>query len=204
MVAPGFIDLHSHAQYAFGYDQQAHDGVTTALELEEGVYPIAPFYAVRAGKTRINFGASVGLQSIRVKIKDRDRRGRQSGRALQHLGQDPAAQGGMGRAAAIRAERRREQPMFAEGFAAGELGLGRAVGIPARRRARRDLSADETGRRPACPGVRACADGGNRRCRQSDDQTVRELVADAAATGRRSISAISAPRRSARWTWCWT
>ena len=69
VVAPGFIDLHSHAQYAFGYDQQAQDGVTTSLELEEGVYPIAPFYAVRQGKTRINFGASVGLQSIRVKIK---------------------------------------------------------------------------------------------------------------------------------------
>src|SRR5690349_17982623 len=30
VVAPGFIDLHSHAQYAFGYDQQARDGVTTA------------------------------------------------------------------------------------------------------------------------------------------------------------------------------
>src|SRR5271155_774596 len=30
IVAPGFIDLHSHAQYALGYDLQAQDGVTTS------------------------------------------------------------------------------------------------------------------------------------------------------------------------------
>jgi len=64
VVAPGFIDLHSHAQYAFGYDQQARDGVTTSLELEAGVYPVSAFYKVRDGRTRINFGASVGLQAI--------------------------------------------------------------------------------------------------------------------------------------------
>src|SRR5215831_15545396 len=69
VVAPGFIDLHSHAQYAFGYDQQARDGVTTSLELEAGVYPIKPFYDVRVGKTRINYGASVGVQGIRTNIK---------------------------------------------------------------------------------------------------------------------------------------
>ncbi|WP_226019057.1 amidohydrolase family protein [Novosphingobium sp. FKTRR1] len=69
VVGPGFIDLHSHAQYPLGYDLQARDGVTTALELEAGVYPIAPFYAARAGRTRINYGASVGVQSIRIRIK---------------------------------------------------------------------------------------------------------------------------------------
>src|SRR6185437_16331469 len=34
VVAPGFIDLHSHGQDPFGYDQQVRDGVTTSLELE--------------------------------------------------------------------------------------------------------------------------------------------------------------------------
>lgn len=47
VVAPGFIDIHSHAQYPYGYDQQARDGVTTLLELEEGVWPVKPFYSVR-------------------------------------------------------------------------------------------------------------------------------------------------------------
>jgi adenine deaminase len=36
VVAPGFIDLHEHAQEPRNYQFQAHDGVTTSLELELG------------------------------------------------------------------------------------------------------------------------------------------------------------------------
>ena len=39
VVAPGFIDLHSHAQTLPGRRLQACDGVTTALELEAGRAP---------------------------------------------------------------------------------------------------------------------------------------------------------------------
>src|ERR1700679_964672 len=60
VVAPGFIDLHSHGQDDENYHYKAHDGVTTALELEIGVYPVAPFYASRQGHALINFGASSG------------------------------------------------------------------------------------------------------------------------------------------------
>jgi Amidohydrolase family len=60
VVAPGFIDLHSHGQDAENYRYKAMDGVTTALELEVGVYPVAPWYAARRGKALINFGASSG------------------------------------------------------------------------------------------------------------------------------------------------
>ncbi|HEX4004880.1 MAG TPA: amidohydrolase family protein [Acidobacteriaceae bacterium] len=60
VVAPGFIDLHSHGQDAENYRYKAMDGVTTALELERGVYPVAPWYAERAGKALINYGASSG------------------------------------------------------------------------------------------------------------------------------------------------
>lgn len=42
VVAPGFIDLHSHGQDAENYRYKAMDGVTTALELERGVFPAAP------------------------------------------------------------------------------------------------------------------------------------------------------------------
>ena len=59
VVSPGFIDLHAHWQAPPSYDLMAMDGVTTALELEGGAYPIAPWYAERTGKARINFGASV-------------------------------------------------------------------------------------------------------------------------------------------------
>src|SRR5919197_1101593 len=38
VVAPGFIDLHAHGQDYESYRYYAHDGVTTALELEIGTY----------------------------------------------------------------------------------------------------------------------------------------------------------------------
>ncbi len=60
VVAPGFIDLHSHGQDDENYHYKAHDGVTTALELEIGVSPVAAWYQSREGKALINFGASSG------------------------------------------------------------------------------------------------------------------------------------------------
>src|SRR5690348_7476552 len=43
VVAPGFIDLHSHGQTNEANEYQAHDGVTTALELEVGVPSVRAF-----------------------------------------------------------------------------------------------------------------------------------------------------------------
>ena len=45
VVAPGFIDLHAHGQDPFSRDLQVRDGVTTALELESGVWPVDDWYA---------------------------------------------------------------------------------------------------------------------------------------------------------------
>ncbi len=60
VVTAGFIDLHSHGQTPENYRFKARDGVTTALELEVGVWPVPPWYAARTGKALINFGASSG------------------------------------------------------------------------------------------------------------------------------------------------
>lgn len=68
VVAPGFIDLHAHGQNRFSSRLQALDGVTTALEFEFGVFPVAPWYAVREGKSYINYGASVGHPAARVSV----------------------------------------------------------------------------------------------------------------------------------------
>src|ERR1043166_3986981 len=65
VVAPGFIDLHAHGQDSESYRYYAHDGVTTALELEIGTYPVAPWYAVREGRALINYGVSVGYPGAR-------------------------------------------------------------------------------------------------------------------------------------------
>jgi N-acyl-D-aspartate/D-glutamate deacylase len=59
VVSPGFIDLHAHGQDPESSKWQAHDGVTTALELEGGALQVADWYAAREGKARLNFGATV-------------------------------------------------------------------------------------------------------------------------------------------------
>ena len=60
VVVPGFIDLHSHGQDDENYRYKAMDGVTTALELEVGAWPVQDWYAARVGKALINYGASSG------------------------------------------------------------------------------------------------------------------------------------------------
>ena len=177
VVAPGFIDLHSHGYDPFGYDQQAHDGVTTALELEAGVYPIRPFYEARAGRTRINYGASVGIQGIRTTIKTGIRDDtRMSSPAVivrkAEWAETPFTPD----------ERERERAMFREEFAAGGLGMGvNYEYLPALARDELyDLMLDASAvRAPVFVHVRAST-------RADVDNLMppmQEMVADAAATG---------------------
>jgi dihydroorotase len=68
IVAPGFIDLHSHGQTPENYRFKAMDGVTTALEMEVGVSPVNAWYSAREGKSPINFGASSGHLPARMAV----------------------------------------------------------------------------------------------------------------------------------------
>jgi N-acyl-D-aspartate/D-glutamate deacylase len=68
IVAPGFIDLHEHAQIPRAYQFQAHDGVTTSLELEVGTADIDTWYSARESKSLINFGVSIGHLPVRMKV----------------------------------------------------------------------------------------------------------------------------------------
>jgi N-acyl-D-aspartate/D-glutamate deacylase len=68
VVAPGFIDMHEHGQEPANYRFQAHDGVTTTLELEAGTNDVAKWYAQREGKALINFGVSIGYLPVRAEI----------------------------------------------------------------------------------------------------------------------------------------
>jgi len=65
VISPGFIDLHSHALSKLGQQFQAMDGVTTALELEAGVYPIDALSQIMGGQSVINYGASTSHLAIR-------------------------------------------------------------------------------------------------------------------------------------------
>lgn len=68
VVAPGFIDLHEHGQEPRNYQFQAHDGVTTSLELEAGTADVDRWYAAREGKSLINYGVSIGHIPVRRNI----------------------------------------------------------------------------------------------------------------------------------------
>ncbi len=89
VVAPGFIDLHAHGQTQGDMEIQARDGVTTALEMEAGVFPVAKWYASRAGKSPLNYGATVGHRAVRVFVFH-------SGLEVGHGPTNPGATAGLG------------------------------------------------------------------------------------------------------------
>jgi N-acyl-D-aspartate/D-glutamate deacylase len=70
VVAPGFIDIHSHGQTPETYRFYSLDGVTTALELELGTSDVDAWYRERsAGRgERINYGVSIGHIKVRMAV----------------------------------------------------------------------------------------------------------------------------------------
>jgi N-acyl-D-aspartate/D-glutamate deacylase len=70
VVAPGFIDLHTHSPTPLGQHYQAFDGVTTALELEAGFFPVLKYGASISDTPLINYGASAGYVSMRIYEKN--------------------------------------------------------------------------------------------------------------------------------------
>ena len=69
VVAPGFVDLHSHAQTLPGRRLQACDGVTTALDLEAGRSPVELAYAREAQRgSPINYGFSASWAAARMHV----------------------------------------------------------------------------------------------------------------------------------------
>lgn len=71
VVAPGFIDLHQHAQRTINpaVDKlKVMDGVTTALELEVGTDDIDRWYDAREGKSLLNYGVSIGHIPTRMAV----------------------------------------------------------------------------------------------------------------------------------------
>ena len=69
VVAPGFIDLHSHAQALAGRRLQAHDGVTTALDLEVGRSPFENASTLESSVgSPVHYGFSASWASARMQV----------------------------------------------------------------------------------------------------------------------------------------
>lgn len=71
VVAPGFIDYHSHGQEPFAFRLYARDGVTTAMDLEVGAFPVETFYEYweKTGAL-LNVGTSVSHVFARMAVLD--------------------------------------------------------------------------------------------------------------------------------------
>lgn len=70
IVAPGFIDLHAHAQDEASYRLMVRDGVTSALELEVGTGDVSHWYREREGGQVLNYGVSIGHIPVRMIVMD--------------------------------------------------------------------------------------------------------------------------------------
>jgi Amidohydrolase family len=123
VLAPGFIDLHSHAQSLTGMRLQALDGVTTALELEAGALPVRGRYqrSIEEGRP-INFGFSASWALARLHLFD----GVPLGAAESVLSGHQAKPGW--RAPVGPADRARLLDLLAENVADGAVGIGMLLG----------------------------------------------------------------------------
>jgi Amidohydrolase family len=123
VVAPGFIDLHSHAQSVVGNWLQAFDGVTTALELEAGAGPIGAAYSQTAATGRpLNYGYSASWAIARIEALTGRGGDGTSRTVLARMG-DPAWQ-----REASSAEEDRIIGLLETELAAGALGIGVLLG----------------------------------------------------------------------------
>jgi N-acyl-D-aspartate/D-glutamate deacylase len=69
VVTAGFVDLHSHAHDLGSARLQVTDGVTTALELEAGVTPVAAAYSAAAAVGRpLNYGFAASWAMARMDV----------------------------------------------------------------------------------------------------------------------------------------
>jgi N-acyl-D-aspartate/D-glutamate deacylase len=65
VVAPGFIDVHQHAQENNSGRLKAFDGVTTGLEMEIGVPDVASFLRRKKDRSLINYGTTASHGAAR-------------------------------------------------------------------------------------------------------------------------------------------
>lgn len=70
VVAPGFINTHSHSFGGFDQKMMAHDGTTTILDTESGVADAGLFYDKYKGNSFLNYGSGMGHEEIRRVVMD--------------------------------------------------------------------------------------------------------------------------------------
>jgi N-acyl-D-aspartate/D-glutamate deacylase len=118
VIAPGFLDIHSHSPTLFGARFQALDGVTTQLDLEAGAFPVTAYGDYFELGALLNFGASVSHLAIRTKVLT----GKDTPYLFSKAGVPTVPQAFTQRASAI--EISAMQALLQEGLDSGGLGIG--------------------------------------------------------------------------------
>jgi hypothetical protein len=70
VVAPGFIDTHTHSSDKYAIKMSMMDGVTTGLDYEAGAINIAAWYDREKGKWPMNYGQCVSQEMARMVVHD--------------------------------------------------------------------------------------------------------------------------------------
>ncbi len=168
VIAPGFIDLHSHGQDDENYRYKAMDGVTTALEMEVGTASVSEWYAPREGRSLINYGATVGHVPVRMVIAHDSGTFLPRDQAIRHR--------------LTTAEKKQMHEMITRGLDEGALGIGFGIAyVPAASRLEIfDVFQIAADRHVTC-FVHARSHGASEP--GSALESMQELIADAAGTG---------------------
>src|SRR2546427_5457232 len=176
VVAPGFIDLHAHGQDSESYRYYAHDGVTTALELEIGTYPVTPWYAAREGRSLINYGVSVGHVGARRAVITHD----ESLAGAAAIGDKNRS---WTQGALHDAELPRLDSLVERGLAQGALGVGFGIAYTPGASREEILELFRVAARHGVPCFVHLREGGRDPATGGSVAGLREVVADAAAPG---------------------
>src|SRR2546429_217854 len=176
VVAPGFIDLHAHGQDSESYRYYAHDGVTTALELEIGTYPVTPWYAAREGRSLINYGASVGHVGARRTLITHD----ESLPGAAAIGDKSRS---WTHGALQDAELPRLDSLVERGLAEGALGVGFGIAYTPGASREEILQLFRVAARHGVPCFVHLREGGRDPATGGSVAALQEVITDAAATG---------------------
>src|ERR1051325_1078330 len=176
VVAPGFIDLHAHGQDSESYRYYAHDGVTTALELEIGTYPVAPWYAAREGRSLINYGVSVGHVGARRALVAHD----ESLAGAAAIGDKSRS---WTHGALQDAELPRLDSMIENGLTQGALGVGFGIAYTPGASRAEILELFRVAARHGVPCFVHLREGGRDSATGGGVAALQEVIADAVATG---------------------
>ncbi len=70
VVAPGFIDTHTHSSDKFSIRMSMMDGVTSGMDLELGALNVDAWYEREAGQWEMNYGTAVSHEMARMVVHD--------------------------------------------------------------------------------------------------------------------------------------